>query len=107
VHGRTTGEAPVIALEYLAHLTEKESEEGEDDEVGAAGKIRKLIHLEGGRDCKEDQLHSDRHDRAYGKVILVQNVNRHTSTRQFVPGQIISDPETPFIVCIGISRCQF
>jgi len=80
VHKRfaCTGEAPVIALEYLAHLTEKESEEGEDDEVGAAGKIRKLIHLEGGRDCKEDQLHSDRYDCAYGKVILVQNVNRHT-----------------------------
>jgi len=58
-------------------LTEKESEESEDDEVGAAGKIRQLVHLESSRDREEDELHTDGHDRAYGEMILVQNVDRH------------------------------
>lgn len=64
-------EMPVIILEYLAHLTEKESEEGEDDKVGAAGKVRQFIQLKSGRDREEDQLHANGHDRAHGEVILV------------------------------------
>lgn len=65
---------------YLAHLTEKESEEGEDDEVGAAGEVRQFVQLKGGRDREENQLHTDRHDRAYGEMILVQNIDRHAAT---------------------------
>jgi len=62
---------PVVILKYLAHLTEKESEESEDDKVSATGKVRQFIHLKSGRDRKEDQLHTNGHDRADGEVILV------------------------------------
>ena len=58
-------------------MTEKESEESEDDEVGATGEVRQLVHLESGRDRKEDQLHTDGHNRAHGEMIFVQNVDRH------------------------------
>lgn len=77
-------------LNYLAHLTEKESEECEDDEVGAASEVRHFVHLKGGRDCEEDQLHNDGHDRAYGKMVLVQNIDRHSLTTS---ASIVSDDD--------------
>lgn len=58
-------------------MTEKESEEGEDDEVGAAGEVCQFIQLEGGGDREENELHTDGHDRAHGEMILVQDVDRH------------------------------
>jgi len=85
-------------------LTEKEGEEGEDDEVGAAGKICQFVHLEGGRDREENELHADGHDRAHGEMILVQNVDRHTVSSTITAGQIISVPEMRvFINCADIN----
>lgn len=52
-------------------MTEKEGEEGEDDEVGATGEVRQLVQLESGCDREEDELHTDGHDRAHGEVIFV------------------------------------
>lgn len=61
----------VLLLEYLAHLAEKESEKGEDDEVRAASKIRQLVQLESRCNREEDDLHSNGDNRAYREVVLV------------------------------------
>lgn len=61
-------------------MAEKEREKGEDDEVGAAGEVCQFVQLEGRRDREENNLHTDRNDRAHGEVVLVQNIDRHWSS---------------------------
>lgn len=58
-------------------MAEKESEQGDDDEVNAAGEVRQLVHLEHGVDQKEDQLQTPHHDGANGEVIVVQYIYGH------------------------------
>lgn len=100
--------SPVIILEYLAHLTEKESEEGEDNEVGAAGEVRQLVQLEGGGDREEDELHTDRDDRAHRQVILVQDIDRHdraSRTMSIASGRRITSSSETRLLRLGRVLC--
>ena len=61
----------------VTDLSEEEGEQREDDEVDATGEVGQLVHLEGGGDREEDELHAHRHDRAHRQVINVQDLDRH------------------------------
>lgn len=87
-------------------MTEKKSEESEDDEVGAAGKVCQFIQLEGGRDREENELHADGHDRAHGEMVLVQNVDRHTvssTTCQSPPDKLSQILKRAYLLSAQIS----
>jgi len=58
-------------------LAEEEGQQGDDDEVHPAGKVRQLVHLENGVDQEEDQLQRAHHDGADGEVIVVQYIYGH------------------------------
>jgi hypothetical protein len=58
-------------------LSAEEGEQGQNHEVDAAGEIRHFVHLEGGGDREEDDLHGHRDDGTDGEVVLVEDVNSH------------------------------